>query len=48
MTGFRAGAGRLYQEKYGEVPDNVFVMVSSNSKSSWCSVGDLQQQIEQC
>lgn len=26
--GFRAGAGRLYQDKYGEVPDNVFVMVS--------------------
>jgi len=26
--GFRAGAGRLYQEDYGEVPDNVLVLVS--------------------
>lgn len=26
--GFRAGAGRLYQEKYGEVPGNVVEMVS--------------------
>lgn len=26
--GFRAGSGRLYQEKYGEVPGNVFEMVS--------------------
>lgn len=25
--GFRAGAGRLYQENYGEVPGNVFEMV---------------------
>ncbi|KAF6256800.1 plastid terminal oxidase [Scenedesmus sp. NREL 46B-D3] len=28
--GFRAGAGRLYQDKYGEVPDNVFVMAGDN------------------
>ncbi|WIA39156.1 hypothetical protein OEZ86_005284 [Tetradesmus obliquus] len=28
--GFRAGAGRLYQDKYGEVPDNVLVMAGDN------------------
>eukprot|EP00775_Hariotina_reticulata_P004226 gene4226-4475_t len=28
--GFRTGAGRLYQEKYGEVPSNVFVMAAEN------------------
>eukprot|EP00879_Flechtneria_rotunda_P021135 GHRR01022266.1.p1 GENE.GHRR01022266.1~~GHRR01022266.1.p1 ORF type:complete len:381 (+),score=127.88 GHRR01022266.1:464-1606(+) len=28
--GFRAGTGRLYQEKYGEVPTNVFVMAAEN------------------
>lgn len=27
--GFRAGAGRMYQDNYGEVPENVFVMVRS-------------------
>eukprot|EP00877_Chromochloris_zofingiensis_P007896 jgi/Chrzof1/335/Cz01g12010.t1 len=30
--GFRAGSGRLYQEKYGEVPGNVFEMASANFK----------------
>lgn len=28
--GFRAGAGRLYQEDYGEVPDNVLVLARNN------------------
>lgn len=27
--GFRTGSGRLYQDAYGEVPDNVFAMVGA-------------------
>jgi hypothetical protein len=27
--GFRSGAGRLYEEHYGEVPDNVWELVRS-------------------
>lgn len=34
--GFRTGSGRLYQEAYGEVPANVFVMVRlSHLSSTW-------------
>lgn len=29
--GFRAGAGRLYQEHYGEVPKNVWELVSDHA-----------------
>lgn len=32
--GFRTGSGRLYQEMYGEVPDNVFAMVSESAGSA--------------
>lgn len=32
--GFRTGSGRLYQDMYGEVPDNVFAMVSESAGSA--------------
>lgn len=37
--GFRTGSGRLYQDMYGEVPDNVFAMVSGQVKPSGRQAG---------
>jgi hypothetical protein len=34
--GFRAGAGRLYQDNYGEVPQNVFRMVREGRSVVCC------------
>jgi len=40
--GFRTGSGRLYQDMYGEVPDNVFAIVSVGGSGGW-RVGQKQQ-----
>lgn len=36
--GFRSGAGRLYEEQYGEVPGNIFQLAVENFRSEWVNM----------
>ncbi|GMH39800.1 hypothetical protein BSKO_07698 [Bryopsis sp. KO-2023] len=33
--GFRSGVGRMYQDRYGEIPDNVWGLAVENFKQEW-------------
>lgn len=33
--GFRSGAGRMYQDRYGEIPDNAWGLAVANFKQEW-------------
>lgn len=42
--GFRSGAGRLYEDHYGEVPSNVLELVSWLCATWYASCSTFQEQ----
>eukprot|EP01025_Chloroclados_australasicus_P024683 TRINITY_DN24749_c0_g4_i3.p1 TRINITY_DN24749_c0_g4~~TRINITY_DN24749_c0_g4_i3.p1 ORF type:complete len:256 (-),score=39.21 TRINITY_DN24749_c0_g4_i3:99-866(-) len=36
--GFRSGAGRLYEDQYGEVPANILSLATNNFKDEWLNM----------